>query len=175
MFKSTALMKLDTREIILFYSSLLSYSGTIHGDAHDCNLLVPNCEDPNNQDQRVCGVIDFNNMVEAPYVYEIGIAIAYTMIKSKNVDPMEVGGLMLAGYTREMELSVEELEAVRICVAARFCQHYVLDSNDNFINNLEPTTWFKNLWKILQTFWKLPEDEVNSSWKNTIRTYKTVP
>ena len=120
------------------------------------------------------GVIDFADMVEAPYVYEIAIAIAHTMIKTKNVDPMEVGGLMLAGYTKKMELSEEELEAVRICVAARCCQLYVLESYYEYSNKLELSPWLKNLWCVFKAFWGTPSEEIDSRWKNTMESYKLV-
>ncbi len=44
------------------------------------------------------------------------------MVESKVVDPLEVGGHVLAGYFTHMELNDEEFDALKMCVAGRFAQ-----------------------------------------------------
>ena len=46
----------------------------------------------------------------------------YMMVESKVVDPLEVGGHVLAGYLSIMDLSEEEFDALKMCVAGRFAQ-----------------------------------------------------
>ncbi len=51
----------------------------------------------------------------------------YMMVESRVVDPLEVGGHVLAGYFTHMELSDEEFDALKMCVAGRFAQVIITD------------------------------------------------
>ena len=53
---------------------------------------------------------------------QVGITIMYMMVESKIVDPLEVGGHVLAGYLTLMDLTDEEFDALKMCVAGRFAQ-----------------------------------------------------
>ena len=46
----------------------------------------------------------------------------YMMVESKIVDPLEVGGHVLAGYLNLMDLTDDEFDALKMCVAGRFAQ-----------------------------------------------------
>ena len=46
----------------------------------------------------------------------------YMMVESKIVDPLEVGGHVLAGYLTTMDLTDVEFDALKMCVAGRFAQ-----------------------------------------------------
>ena len=46
----------------------------------------------------------------------------YMMVESKIVDPLEVGGHVLAGYLTLMDLTDDEFDALKMCVAGRFAQ-----------------------------------------------------
>ena len=53
---------------------------------------------------------------------QVGITIMYMMVESKIVDPLEVGGHVLAGYLILMDLTDDEFDALKMCVAGRFAQ-----------------------------------------------------
>ena len=55
----------------------------------------------------------------------MAICIMYMMVESKVVDPLVVGGHVLAGYYQHMQLNATERDLLKTCVAGRFCQSLV--------------------------------------------------
>jgi Ser/Thr protein kinase RdoA (MazF antagonist) len=90
----------------------------IHGDANDYNVLV----DP--ERMSVTGLLDFGDMVYSYTVADLAIAIAYVVLDKS--DPRAAADEVIAGYTREFELSDEEMLwplvrlrlAMSVCIAA---------------------------------------------------------
>jgi Ser/Thr protein kinase RdoA (MazF antagonist) len=74
----------------------------IHADANDYNVLVDN--------QSVCGLIDFGDMVHSYTVGDLAIAIAYVVLDKP--DPLTIAAQVVSGYAEEQPLSDNELAAV---------------------------------------------------------------
>jgi 4-aminobutyrate aminotransferase-like enzyme/Ser/Thr protein kinase RdoA (MazF antagonist) len=73
----------------------------IHGDANDLNLFV------DADDERLCGIIDFGDMIHTSRICEAAIAAAYAMMGAD--DPIAVGAALLAGYHDVSPLSEDEI------------------------------------------------------------------
>ena len=87
-------------------------SQVIHGDAHVGNLLRPNATS-----HRVCGLIDFGDMVEAPMVIDLAIAAASFI--SLNADAPEVVVSLARGFNEVVPLSGDEIGLLYDLVVAR--------------------------------------------------------
>jgi len=83
----------------------------IHNDANDYNLLV--------NDYRICGLIDFGDMVYSQRVNNLAIACTYAMLDA--TDPVAVAAWVVKGYFSQLPLSVSELEILYYLIAARLC------------------------------------------------------
>jgi len=96
----------------------------IHSDANDWNLLV--------QDDKISGIIDFDDIVYSPLINELAIAITYAILgKSK---PTEWACHMIKAYNEILPLEKKELELLYYLIAARLCTS-VCNSAYNKIQN----------------------------------------
>jgi 4-aminobutyrate aminotransferase-like enzyme/Ser/Thr protein kinase RdoA (MazF antagonist) len=77
-------------------------SSVIHGDANDYNVLV--------RHRRVVGLIDLGDMVLAPTVGDLAIALAYAMLGSR--EPLATAATVTAAYHERYPLHPPEIEAV---------------------------------------------------------------
>ncbi len=84
-------------------------TSVIHGDANDYNVLV--------RHGRVVGLIDFGDMVHSPTVGDLGIALAYAMIGTR--DPLAVAASVTAAYHERYALQPPEIEALFPLVLVR--------------------------------------------------------
>ena len=77
----------------------------IHGDANDYNLVVDG--------DKLTGILDFGDLMRAPVVCDIAIALAYLMMPlpkaSHQQAPMDVARDFLRGYSTVLTLSEQEL------------------------------------------------------------------
>jgi 4-aminobutyrate aminotransferase-like enzyme/Ser/Thr protein kinase RdoA (MazF antagonist) len=73
----------------------------IHGDANDMNLFV------DAGDARLCGIIDFGDMIRTARICEAAIAAAYAMMGAD--DPVAIGAALLAGYHNVLPLTDDEI------------------------------------------------------------------
>lgn len=154
-------------------------AGVIHGDFNEQNIIVqarPGQEDvPDDQKQyEIHGVIDFGDAQYTYHVFEVAIAIMYMMIESHVIDPLLVGGHVLAGYLKERELNESEWKALKVCIAGRFAQSLTMGeytySQDPGNEYLLVTA--KNGWKRLRELWNTPEDHLYAGWKDIIESYR---
>ena len=77
---------------------IINVVGVIHGDYNEQNIIVRDVEERDEMDgYKISGIIDFGDMQRSCYVFEVAITIMYMMVESKIVDPLEVGGHVLAG------------------------------------------------------------------------------
>lgn len=67
--------------------------GIIHGDFNEHNIIVKKTN--NSNEYRVAGLIDFGDTSYSPYIFELGITIAYMIMQS---DDLETAGYVIAGY-----------------------------------------------------------------------------
>jgi len=139
--------------------------GVIHGDFNEKNVLVR--QDTESTAVAVVGVIDFGESEQGPYVYELAIAIMYFMLQSGVVDPLDVGGHLLAGYLsrRQRALTMAEKTALWPCVAARFAQSLTMGA---YTYSVDPSNEYvlesaKRGWSLLRQIWQdTPREQLNT-------------
>lgn len=85
--------------------------GVIHGDANDLNVLVDAAG------QRVCGLLDFGDIVHSVLVAEVAVAAAYVVHHSD--DPFGSVAQVVAAFHAEQPLSAAELSVLWDLVLAR--------------------------------------------------------
>ncbi|RMH00963.1 MAG: aminotransferase class III-fold pyridoxal phosphate-dependent enzyme [Chloroflexi bacterium] len=83
----------------------------IHSDANDYNLIT--------QNGRVVGIIDFGDMVYAPTICELAIAIAYAILNK--IDPLTVARHIIRGYHQARPLTPDELAVLFPLICTRLC------------------------------------------------------
>ena len=83
------------------------------------NILVrPKQGDPS--EFEVFSLIDYGDSQFNPLIYELAITIMYMMVKpAVGVEPVMAGGHVLAGYLTLRQLPAQEMDILRVCVAAR--------------------------------------------------------
>ena len=149
--------------------------GVIHGDYNEQNILVTSKESLNSASEgpvyEVNGLLDFGDMMESYYVYEAGMTIMYLSVDSKMVDPLLVGGYVLAGYLSQMALNEVEWSVLKECACARYCQSLVLGA---YSLSLDPSNDYvvvtsKTGWDQLRKMWNAPKEWLYSQWQMIIR------
>ena len=154
-------------------------TGLIHGDCNEQNIIVKEMPDqggkkPEEREYVVNGLIDFGHLGHSCYVFEVAIVIMYMMVESNVVDPLDVGGHLMAGYLSEMELNDLEWNVLRECVAARFVMSLVMGAY-TYLQDPENEyllTTAKKGWKRLRQLWDTPKDELYRGWKQIIDSHK---
>ena len=88
----------------------------IYNDANDTNILVraSRADDP-----LAAGFIDFGDMVYAPTVADLAIALAYMMMDCER--PLAKAAPVIRAYHAEFPLSEDELRMLYPMIAARLC------------------------------------------------------
>ncbi len=84
-------------------------AGVIHGDANDYNVLVDG--------GRVCGLLDFGDLVHSAQVCELAVALAYAVLHQP--DPLAAAACVIRGYHRENPLTEPEQRALAPLMYAR--------------------------------------------------------
>jgi Ser/Thr protein kinase RdoA (MazF antagonist) len=84
-------------------------AGVIHGDANDHNVLV--------KAGRVCGLLDFGDMVHSAVVCDLAVALAYAVLHQP--DPLAAAACVIRGYHRENPLTEPEQRALVPLMRAR--------------------------------------------------------
>jgi 4-aminobutyrate aminotransferase-like enzyme/Ser/Thr protein kinase RdoA (MazF antagonist) len=90
-------------------------SQAIHGDCHGGNLLI----DPA---LRVCGILDFGDLIHAPLSVEVAVAMA----EVPGAAEREASEEFLRGYTSVQELSAADVSSLYDLIAARHATTLVL-------------------------------------------------
>ena len=104
----------------------------------------------------------------------------YAMLDSHIVDPLSVGGHVIAGYLvgsgatdgRQPLIEPVERRLLRTCVAARFAQSLTLGA---YSHSLDPTneyllTTARRGWKILEALWRgTTESELYTRWDDVMK------
>ena len=108
----------DAEITLRWFSEVRSLLGTlptamVHNDLNDNNLLVGDRDG----EQRVVGVLDFNDALHTVRVAEPAIASAYAMLRKD--DPLTAMGLVIAGYHGVTPLTDDELTVAYPLAAAR--------------------------------------------------------
>ena len=85
--------------------------GVVHNDANDWNVLV--------EGERVCGIIDFGDMLVSWTAAEPAVAAAYAVLDAD--DPLATAASVVRGYHRAYPLADEEIAAMFPLVCLRLC------------------------------------------------------
>ena len=132
--------------------------------------MVRRIEGTNDYD--VQGVIDFDDSMQAFYVFEVAIAMMHTLAWSKDMDGIVAAGYLLAGYQNSMQLPIEEIRLLKVIVAARFVQAQVFSENALLedAGNTYIASSIEGGWDILRQFWNTSDAE-HATW-NTLLSYQ---
>ncbi|XP_042884906.1 hydroxylysine kinase-like [Penaeus japonicus] len=148
--------------------------GMIHGDFNEQNIIVDATAPEHPDEYHVSAIIDFGDIQESCYVFEVAITIMYLMIEVDEMPPNDAGGHVLAGYLKHRALSEVEWSVLRECVAARFAQSLVMGaySYEQDPGNEYLLTTARRGWDVLATFWSAPKEQVLARWREIIRSYE---
>ncbi|ELU13764.1 hypothetical protein CAPTEDRAFT_126787, partial [Capitella teleta] len=149
-----------------------------HGDFNEQNIIVQ-CEPDeeskpkDDREYHVYGIIDFGDSQDSCLVFEIAIAIMYMMVESHYVDPLLVGGHVLAGYLSEVSLNEYERDALKTLIAGRFAQSLTMGE---YTYSQDPGNEYvlvcaKNGWPRLQRLWNTPKEKLYAMWNEIIQSY----
>ena len=92
-------------------------SQMIHGDVNDHNVLVSNAD---GGERRVTGIIDLGDAHSAPRVFDLAIALAYSILGT--ADPLAAAAALTRGYHETLPLLEQELDVTMSLVRARLGQ-----------------------------------------------------
>jgi 4-aminobutyrate aminotransferase-like enzyme/Ser/Thr protein kinase RdoA (MazF antagonist) len=96
-------------EVLPYISSLRHIYA--HHDANDTNILV--------KDNKVCGLIDFSDMVYTALVNNLAVACTYAMMNHQA--PLHAATLVVQGYHKAYPLTEQEVDMLYYVIAARLC------------------------------------------------------
>ena len=102
--------------------------GVIHGDVNDHNVLV--------EDGRVCGLLDFGDMVHSAVVCDLAVALAYAVLHQ--ADPLAAAGRVIRGYHRENPLTEPEQRALMPLMRARLAVSLCYSAHNEARNPGDP-------------------------------------
>ena len=123
--------------------------GYLHGDFNDQNIIV---ESSDGKEYHFEGVVDFNEAVYEPKVFDLAIYMAYSMLGQFDGPQIDIPGYGLKGYLQIRRLSEDELNVLpvsvvsveysvivlhyghQVCVKARLCQSLVLGAHNYSLN-----------------------------------------
>ncbi|XP_051550496.1 hydroxylysine kinase-like [Myxocyprinus asiaticus] len=133
-----------------------------HGDINDHNLLL---EPDGPSAYKISGILDFGDMSNGYFIFELAIAIMYMMIENPN--PIDVGGPVVAGWESVFPLNDAERDALYLLVLGRFCQSLVLarhaviqqPENEKYL-----MTTAKTGVRHLCRLWELGKEKVERIW-----------
>ena len=91
----------------------------IHGDFHAGNILV--------RDGAVSGIIDFGDLVHAPRVQDLGIAVAYGALGAD--DPLQTARRIVTAFVAQVPLDAAELDVLDGVVATRLAQSVAISAH----------------------------------------------
>jgi len=143
--------------------------GVIHGDLNEQNILVQESV-PGSKEFGIHGIIDFGDLQERYYIFELAISLAYLMLQclGTNIDPIQGSAILLAGYSKHRTIPKLELELLRVCVCGRLCQSVVMGQ---YTYSLDPgneylLTTAKAGWELLNRIWNdTTDDQLKSIWE----------
>jgi Ser/Thr protein kinase RdoA (MazF antagonist) len=102
--------------------------GVIHGDANDHNVIV--------DAGRMCGILDFGDMVYTAVICELAVALAYTMLDE--AEPLAAAAQVIRAYHRHYPVSVAEQEALYPLIVARLCMSVCYSAHNRARNPDDP-------------------------------------
>ncbi|XP_013168904.1 PREDICTED: hydroxylysine kinase [Papilio xuthus] len=149
--------------------------GVIHGDINEQNVLVDRKPQPSNSEYRIAGIIDFGDVQESYYVFELAIAMTYLMLLTGQP---RSAGVLLAGYTVTRRLPDHEYRLLKTLVSARLVQSLVLGA---YTLKQDPANTYVTCsaraggWQLLRRLRKSPPqpDGDDTDWRAVADEYLT--
>ncbi|XP_031715188.1 hydroxylysine kinase-like [Anarrhichthys ocellatus] len=156
------------RGIKVLSLSVVSFTGIIHGDLNDLNIIVTPVD---NGRHEVSGVLDFSLLMIDCYVFEVAVTIAYMMLE--NPSPLDVGGAVLDGWESIMVLSDEERDSLFLLVLGRLCQSLVYGRYNatKYPDNKYLLTTAKSGTLLLTKLWEMGKKDVERKWFTDAGTF----
>ncbi|XP_048376553.1 hydroxylysine kinase-like isoform X2 [Stegostoma tigrinum] len=158
----------------------------IHGDCNEHNILLAPV-DPlalegmtersstthPQPEFHISAILDFGDMSYGCFVYELAISITYLMIG--RVEPLRVGGHVIAGFESVIPLTEDERDSLFLLVLCRFSQSLLIASysvrlhpeNEKYI-----MVSLRQGWKCLHQLWHQGKEAVERIWFDTARSYQ---
>jgi len=96
----------------------------IHNDANEYNVLVKN--------NKVSGIIDFEDLAYSPLINELAVAIPYAILGKEN--PIDWAASILKGYHKILPLQKEEIDVLYYLITARLCISVCNSAHNKIIN-----------------------------------------
>ena len=132
----------------------------IHNDANDWNVLV--------QNNQVSGIIDFGDMVYAPLIQELAVAISYIIFEKD--DPLKFATYVIKGYHEIIPLQEKEVELLYHLIATRLCMSVV---HSAYEAHLQPENEYiliseKPAWNTLDKWIRISPEKATKKFKETI-------
>lgn len=90
----------------------------IHNDANPLNVLC--------NEQKICGYIDFGDMVHSCLIFNPAIALTYLMMETD--EPLAIAKVFLEAYHNELALQKDELDVLYYIIAARLCTSQIMSA-----------------------------------------------
>lgn len=117
------------------------------------------------------GVIDFGDMTDSCLLFDVAIAITYMSLDSNVIDPMHIGGYVLAGYLPIIPLNASEWSVLKECVCARLCTSLVMGAYSHKFDpsNMYVLTTAKKGWDLLRKMWQAPKSDIYIKWQAVIK------
>ena len=119
----------------------------------------------------VSGILDFSELMNGCYVFEVAILITYMTLESSS--PLDVGGAVLAGWESIMPLTDDERDSLFLLVLGRLCQSLVYGRHNakKYPDNAKYLlSTAKNGNGLLAKLWQLGKKEVERKWFSDART-----
>ncbi|XP_063433353.1 hydroxylysine kinase-like [Mytilus trossulus] len=148
----------------------------IHGDLNDGNILVKEVMKRKNVQKEkttydIVGIIDFLDMQYSYTIVDIAILIAHMSAECTCMDPIDVGGHILAGYMTIKELTHNEKDILRLLICSRLAQLIILNEFTLLIDPHKKSVrlYLENYKRIIWKFWKTSKTELYRRWDVVLR------
>ncbi|XP_019856668.1 PREDICTED: hydroxylysine kinase-like [Amphimedon queenslandica] len=143
-----------------------------HNDLNDMNIIV---EENQLGDVEVVGLIDFNDCVYTPTVFDLGIAMAYASLERP--DPLKSVAPLLSGYLKENPLTEKEINLLYYVILGRLTQtcvngeytYHSDPSNKYILTHLKPA--WETISKIQATGKKVCDEIWHDAASKTLKDY----
>lgn len=164
---------------ILKINVIFFYSGVIHNDIHDLNIIVNykdgklhklGCNARMNDVKAKYGLIDFNDIACSPYLFEVAMVIRDLMVDMEDISHFEIGAHFLAGYKEEYPISEEELRLLPCCIQVGLCQYIIVGESEfqKQPDNEYTRSGADGAWTMLQILQQSTTASILKSWKEVI-------
>ena len=121
------------------------------------------------QVDEISGFIDFGDMSESFYIWDVAVCIMYVMESCQTLaEALMAARHALAGFQSVRPLWTSELGVLRECVAARYAQTLIMNQHTH---EFDPENGYivcgdeaeKRLGQ-LESLWKMPKKELYQLW-----------